>query len=37
MGNGHLWPVLAGERGQYEVDTGYAGAAIERLGGDGRA
>ncbi len=31
MGNGHLWPVLAGERGQYEVDTGSTGAAIERL------
>jgi len=30
-GNGHLWPVLAGERGQYEVDTGRTGAAIARL------
>jgi glucoamylase len=30
-GNGHLWPVLAGERGQYEVDTGKTGAAIARL------
>jgi glucoamylase len=28
-GNGHLWPVLAGERGQYEVDRG--GSAIGRL------
>jgi glucoamylase len=30
-GNGHLWPVLAGERGQYEVDRGSLGAAVERL------
>jgi glucan 1,4-alpha-glucosidase len=30
-GNGHLWPVLAGERGQYEVDTGKTSAAIARL------
>ena len=30
-GSGHLWPVLAGERGQYEVDRGMAGAAISRL------
>ena len=30
-GNGHLWPVLAGERGQYEVDRGSTGAAIGRL------
>jgi glucoamylase len=30
-GTGHLWPVLAGERGQYEVDTGKAGAAVARL------
>jgi glucoamylase len=30
-GNGHLWPVLAGERGQYEIDTGDPGAALERL------
>ncbi|MEN3280812.1 MAG: hypothetical protein V7607_1952 [Solirubrobacteraceae bacterium] len=29
MGTGHLWPVLAGERGQYEVDRG--GSAIARL------
>jgi hypothetical protein len=31
QGNGHLWPVLAGERGQYELDTGNLGAAISRL------
>jgi glucan 1,4-alpha-glucosidase len=30
-GNGHLWPVLAGERGQYEVDTGDPAAALTRL------
>ena len=30
-GNGHLWPVLAGERGQYEVDTGDPRAALARL------
>src|SRR4051812_49414254 len=30
-GNGHLWPVLAGERGQYEVDTGDPAAALRRL------
>jgi glucoamylase len=30
-GNGHLWPVLAGERGQYELDTGDPGAALGRL------
>jgi glucan 1,4-alpha-glucosidase len=30
-GNGHLWPVLAGERGQYEVDTGDPAAALARL------
>jgi len=30
-GNGHLWPVLAGERGQYEVDSGQGAAAIKRL------
>jgi glucoamylase len=29
QGNGHLWPVLAGERGQYEIDRG--GSAIARL------
>jgi glucoamylase len=31
QGNGHLWPVLAGERGQWELDTGDPEAAIERL------
>jgi glucoamylase len=30
QGNGHLWPVLAGERGQYEIDRGI-GSAIGRL------
>ena len=30
-GTGHPWPVLAGERGQYEVDRGAVGAAIGRL------
>ena len=30
-GNGHLWPVLAGERGQYEVDTDDPAAALGRL------
>src|SRR3954451_7881380 len=30
-GNGHLWPVLAGERGQYELQRGDTGAAIARL------
>ena len=30
-GNGHLWPVLAGERGQFELDRGMAGAAVARL------
>ncbi len=31
QGTGHLWPVLAGERGQYEIDTGAGAAAIARL------
>jgi glucan 1,4-alpha-glucosidase len=31
MGNGHPWPVLAGERGQYEIDRGSVGASIARL------
>jgi glucan 1,4-alpha-glucosidase len=31
QGNGHLWPVLTGERGQYELDRGNVGAAITRL------
>jgi glucan 1,4-alpha-glucosidase len=30
-GSGHPWPVLAGERGQYEVDTGKLSSAIARL------
>ena len=33
-GTGHLWPVLAGERGQYELDRGKLGAAV---GAPGRA
>jgi hypothetical protein len=31
QGNGHLWPVLAGERGQWELDTGDLGGALRRL------
>jgi glucoamylase len=31
VGSGHLWPVLAGERGQWELDTGDIGAAVRRL------
>jgi glucan 1,4-alpha-glucosidase len=31
QGTGHLWPVLAGERGQYEVATGDVSSAIGRL------
>ena len=31
MGTGHLWPVLAGERGQWELDRGNVGAAVGRL------
>ena len=30
-GTGHPWPVLAGERGQYEVDRGAIGSAVARL------
>src|SRR3954452_13816511 len=30
-GSGHLWPVLAGERGQWELDRGLVSAAIGRL------
>jgi glucan 1,4-alpha-glucosidase len=30
-GTGHPWPVLAGERGQYEIDRGSVGSAITRL------
>jgi glucan 1,4-alpha-glucosidase len=29
-GNGHLWPVLAGERGQWELSQGDTRAALER-------
>ncbi len=31
QGNGHLWPVLSGERGQWELDTGHVAGALERL------
>jgi glucoamylase len=31
QGNGHLWPVLSGERGQWELDTGDLAGAIDRL------
>jgi glucoamylase len=31
QGTGHVWPVLAGERGQYEVDRGMVGPAVSRL------
>ena len=31
QGNGHLWPVLSGERGQWELDTGNLSGAINRL------
>ena len=30
-GTGHVWPVLAGERGQHELDRGDANAAVTRL------
>lgn len=30
QGNGHLWPVLAGERGQWELEQGMLGAALAR-------
>ena len=33
-GNGHLWPVLAGERGQYEVDRGMRRRGDRAPGGD---
>ena len=29
-GNGHLWPVLAGERGQWELSRGQIAAAVAR-------
>jgi glucan 1,4-alpha-glucosidase len=31
QGDGHLWPVLAGERGQYELDRGQLLPAVQRL------
>jgi hypothetical protein len=30
-GTGHVWPVLAGERGQWELDNGDTVAAVKRL------
>jgi glucan 1,4-alpha-glucosidase len=31
QGTGHLWPVLGGERGEYEIATGSAASALIRL------
>src|SRR4051812_2031677 len=31
QGTGHVWPVLAGERGQWELDNGDVSAAVKRL------
>ncbi|WP_028061798.1 glucodextranase DOMON-like domain-containing protein [Candidatus Solirubrobacter pratensis] len=31
QGTGHVWPVLAGERGQWELDNGDTAAAVKRL------
>jgi glucoamylase len=31
QGNGHLWPVLAGERGQWELARGDVAGAVARL------
>jgi len=31
QGTGHLWPALAGERGEYEIATGAAATALVRL------
>jgi len=31
LGTGHLWPALAGERGEYELATGNAAAGWQRL------
>ena len=31
QGTGHLWPALAGERGEYEIASGSAGSALVRL------
>ena len=30
QGNGHVWPVLAGERGQWELSQGDTAAAVKR-------
>src|SRR5256712_10156605 len=31
QGTGHLWPALAGERGEFEIASGPAGLALARL------
>jgi glucoamylase len=31
QGNGHIWPLLSGERGQYELAIGNTAAALGRL------
>jgi hypothetical protein len=31
QGTGHLWPALAGERGEFEIASGSAGSALGRL------
>jgi glucan 1,4-alpha-glucosidase len=31
VGTGHLWPALAGERGEYEIATGSSASALVRL------
>ncbi|MDQ6712283.1 MAG: glycoside hydrolase family 15 protein, partial [Candidatus Dormibacteraeota bacterium] len=31
QGTGHLWPALAGERGEYEIASGSAASALGRL------
>src|SRR5438067_8314897 len=31
QGTGHLWPVLAGERAEFEIASGSAGSALARL------
>ena len=31
QGTGHLWPALAGERGEFEIASGSAGSALARL------
>ncbi len=35
-GNGHLWPVLAGERGQWELEPGHDRRRRQARAGDGR-